>query len=146
MLDLQKNCSKCKLLKPIEEFNFRYKSRGVRHGYCKDCGKLLTRSHYKRAKSRYMKRNAVSLAHRRQIVIQSKQKPCADCGIEYPYYVMDFDHREGEIKKFSLYKIGGATEKVILAEIAKCAVVCSNCHRERTHQRRLSKLKDKKKT
>ena len=142
MLKLQKHCSKCKALKPIEEFNFRYKARGIRHGYCKDCGKILTQSHYRRSKSQYLKRNALSFAYRRQIVIQAKQKPCADCGIEYPYYVMDFDHREGENKKLSLYKIGGATEKVILAEIAKCDVVCSNCHRERTHQRRVKKLRN----
>lgn len=53
---------------------------------------------------------------------------------------MDFDHREGVVKKFSLYKIGGATAKAILEEIAKCDVVYANCHRERTHRRRLKRL------
>ena len=24
-----------------------------------------------------------------------KDRPCADCGIKYPYYVMDLDHRVG---------------------------------------------------
>jgi hypothetical protein len=24
-----------------------------------------------------------------------KEKPCADCGNTFPFYVMDFDHREG---------------------------------------------------
>jgi hypothetical protein len=138
----EKICSKCRLVKPIEQFNFRYKARGIRHGYCKDCGKDLTRSHYKRTKAQYLKRNIASFARRRQIVIEAKQKPCADCGIQYPYYVMDFDHREGETKKFSLYKIHGATTKHILEEIAKCDVVCANCHRQRTHQRRLKRLNE----
>jgi hypothetical protein len=87
-----------------------------------------------------LKRNTASFARRRQIVIEAKQKPCADCGIQYPYYVMDFDHREGETKNFSLFKIHGATVKRILEEITKCDVVCANCHRKRTHQRRLKRL------
>jgi hypothetical protein len=48
---------------------------------------------------------------------------------------MDFDHRRNEKKKFLLSQIHNATKKKILAEIAKCDVVCANCHRERTFQR-----------
>lgn len=60
-----------------------------------------------------------------------------DCGIGYPFYVMQFDHRPGENKCFSL---GGAANRnlpraVLEAEIAKCDVVCGNCHAERTYQR-----------
>jgi hypothetical protein len=69
---------------------------------------------------------------RRQFVIDSKSKPCADCGITYPYYVMDFDHREN--KKFEIGSNAYSTSFAALeAEIAKCDVVCSNCHRERTY-------------
>lgn len=25
---------------------------------------------------------------------QLKEVPCGDCNIKYPYYVMDFDHRD----------------------------------------------------
>ncbi len=66
-----------------------------------------------------------------------KSRPCADCGIQYPFYVMDFDHREGVTKEFALNSVTRLTREAILREIAKCDVVCSNCHRERTHQRRL---------
>jgi hypothetical protein len=55
--------------------------------------------------------------------------------------VMDFDHREGEEKCFNLSIAAGQTRlswAKMLAEIAKCDVVCANCHRERTHQRRLA--------
>jgi hypothetical protein len=68
-----------------------------------------------------------------------KACPCADCGILYPYYVMDFDHKEGEIKEYELNRITQMTTRAILREIEKCDVVCSNCHRERTHQRALKK-------
>lgn len=70
----------------------------------------------------------------RDIMRGAKDKPCEDCGIKYPPYVMDFDHVRGE----KVRKVSGLTNgstAVILAEIAKCDVVCANCHRERTFQR-----------
>lgn len=136
---LNKLCSKCNLVKSVDEFNFRNRARGVRHSYCRDCGKLLTQNHYKNNKALYLKRNLASYAKRRQLVVDAKQYPCADCKVQYPYYVMDFDHLDGATKKFSLYKVHNATKRAILEEIAKCDLVCANCHRERTHQRRLRK-------
>lgn len=62
--------------------------------------------------------------------------PCADCGVNYPYWVMDFDHRPTEEKLFniSVGSRGLSLEKVQL-EIDKCDIVCANCHRDRTHAR-----------
>jgi len=54
---------------------------------------------------------------RKEFVRQSKLKPCADCGIQYPFYVMDFDHREGEIKELALNQVDRMTMKAIKAEI-----------------------------
>jgi hypothetical protein len=68
-----------------------------------------------------------------------KSRACADCGIKYPYYVMDFDHREGEIKQYELNRIDRMSIKAILREIEKCDVVCSNCHRVRTYERRINR-------
>lgn len=69
----------------------------------------------------------------RLIVSLKHMKPCVDCGVPYPHYVMDFDHRRGE----KIMNLGNAqrvclSKDKILAEIAKCDLVCSNCHRERT--------------
>ena len=50
---------------------------------------------------------------------------------------MDFDHLEGEEKVLNVAAMvgrGWALQR-ILDEIAKCEVVCSNCHRERTYKR-----------
>jgi hypothetical protein len=65
-----------------------------------------------------------------------------DCGKSYPYYVMDMDHRHGVHKKgvISLMVSNGADETALLEEVAKCDVVCANCHRERTHQRSKEKF------
>jgi hypothetical protein len=63
-----------------------------------------------------------------------RRVPCADCGKTYPPYVMDFDHRDPSTKSFSLLadKPLLKNREVLLAEVAKCDVVCANCHAERT--------------
>jgi hypothetical protein len=71
-----------------------------------------------------------------QMIRDAKNKPCMDCGLSYPYYVMDFDHRDDEIKLYNVAEMArrGSIQK-LEEEIAKCDVVCSNCHRERTFRR-----------
>ena len=63
-----------------------------------------------------------------------RRVPCADCGKTYPPYVMDFDHRDPSTKSFSLLadKALLKNRNVLIAEVAKCDVVCANCHAERT--------------
>jgi lysyl-tRNA synthetase class I len=65
--------------------------------------------------------------------------PCMDCKINYPYYVMDFDHVRGRKHKNVMELIPTLSKKKIDEEISKCEIVCSNCHRIRTHQRKLKK-------
>ena len=64
-----------------------------------------------------------------------KEQPCTDCGVAYPYYVMDFDHVRGEkAALISELVLRSGTQK-LLAELDKCDVVCANCHRIRTWTR-----------
>lgn len=66
-----------------------------------------------------------------------KRKPCDDCGVQYPPYVMQFDHRDPTTKKFNLSRAEKYPKQQVLEEIAKCDVVCANCHAERTFERML---------
>ena len=68
---------------------------------------------------------------------QMKTRPCADCGVQYPFYLIDFDHRDAETKMYELNAVDRMTVKAIKCEVEKCDVVCANCHRERTFQRRI---------
>lgn len=71
----------------------------------------------------------------RKVVREAKNKPCTDCGCVFPWYVMDFDHVRGE-KRFGIAQmLQHQGIETILLEIAKCDVVCSNCHRIRTFNR-----------
>lgn len=68
-----------------------------------------------------------------------KEIPCKDCGIKYPHYVMDFDHVLSNSKKRTINRLAGerAGWLTLKQEIKKCEIVCANCHRIRTHNRRL---------
>lgn len=65
-------------------------------------------------------------------------KACIDCKEDYPYWIMDFDHLENKsFNVSSFYNSTLSIEKVV-EEIAKCEIVCSNCHRNRTFNRKIS--------
>lgn len=64
-------------------------------------------------------------------------KGCLDCGENYPYWMLELDHCRGE-KLDNVSAMGLVTMEVLIAEIAKCDVVCANCHRIRTYNRLVS--------
>jgi hypothetical protein len=132
----EKRCGKCKAVKA--ETDFEYRSKGGRQGYSKPCLEEYKREYYRRNKALYLDRVKRSQQQRQAILRAAKDKPCADCGKRYPCYVMDFDHREGETKSCNVSALIFSTRwsvRRLQEEIAKCDVVCANCHRERTYQR-----------
>jgi hypothetical protein len=58
---------------------------------------------------------------------------CVDCGID-EFAVLEFDHREPHHKAADISSLArwAGSWQAVLAEIAKCDVVCANCHRRRT--------------
>lgn len=65
------------------------------------------------------------------------EKPCADCKDFYPSFVMGFDHRDGDQKTGIISQLMNRLSwRQLLEEIAKCDLVCANCHRIRTFMRR----------
>jgi len=77
-----------------------------------------------------------SQGKRKERITQVKlDRGCADCGYKDHPAALDFDHVTGE----KLFEIGPAATRSwesIEAEIEKCEVVCANCHRIRTYNRR----------
>lgn len=70
----------------------------------------------------------------------SKARPCADCGGRFPAVAMDYDHRRNKQHNVSeLVQFGTVKWSRAAAEIAKCDLVCSNCHRLRTFERKKAK-------
>ena len=93
-----------------------------------------------------MKSEKLSIAKQKAYLAQylrdlKTKTPCVDCGINYPYYVMDFDHVRGQKHANVMELVSTLSKKKIDEEIAKCEIVCSNCHRIRTYMRRMNKVK-----
>jgi hypothetical protein len=133
-------CSRCLTPKGVDEFATR-KLRGKVHrsSYCKTCQAQFNRDYYQERRDDILKKARRQSREVREFVDQlKKNKLCVDCGISYPTYVMDFDHREGTSKVESVSRLATMASKArILEEVAKCDLVCSNCHRIRTHDRRV---------
>ena len=76
-------------------------------------------------------------APRQAIVDQAKAAGCVDCGIvniDHPE-IFDFDHTGDDKAAGVAAFMTKGTEADLVAEIAKCEVVCANCHRIRTKAR-----------
>jgi hypothetical protein len=107
-------CPRCKSRPRLKT---REKPNGS--GYCNVCLSEWQKERAKRIKEE---------------VDEIKSRPCADCGVQYPPHVMDFDHI-GDDKAFNISRMYSHSREAIMKEIQKCEVVCSNCHRIRTHAR-----------
>jgi hypothetical protein len=140
---MEHRCSKCGAVKPIAEFPRR--SNGRPQCYCYPCWNAYHHQRYLSNKAAFIARAKNSIRKRERFLRAAKNVPCMDCGRRFPYYVMEHDHRDGETNLFNISdliskKLRESTA-AMEAELAKCDVVCANCHRERTHQRRAAQRK-----
>jgi hypothetical protein len=69
-------------------------------------------------------------SQKKQIVLEAKSNPCADCGKTYPPRCMDFHHVRGP-KLFLIGRTAGRSPAELKREIEKCVLLCCNCHRLR---------------
>lgn len=98
--------------------------------------KVYNKTYLRRPEVRLRRSQQGASRHQKnkEVFAALKAKPCADCGLRYPPYVMDFDHVRGKKDK-CVSKMRVTNLDRILKEIAKCDLVCANCHRERTQKR-----------
>jgi len=133
----RKKCSGCGKTKALSSFRWFNKAEGRRISRCRDCDQANRKKDYEKNREKYLARNRTLYAKLRSIALEHKNKPCKDCKKKYPYYVMDYDHVDPKTKVAKVSSlIHRGSEKLLLDEIAKCDVVCSNCHRIRSHQHR----------
>jgi ADP-heptose:LPS heptosyltransferase len=69
-------------------------------------------------------------------IIKKYKLACVRCGYNEHAVALDFDHLDPSKKNFTIATAASLTtitEKLLLEEIAKCQVLCANCHRVKTH-------------
>ncbi len=132
-----KTCSRCKQELPLDAFSIRRARSDGRQSYCRQCSRAYAAEHYRADKPQYYARNKTTREKITELIREFKtSNPCTDCGVFYPFYVMDFDHLPQYEKLFELSRAprcGSLT--AVQEEMAKCDLVCANCHRVRTFTR-----------
>jgi len=135
-----KQCVTCLEFKDDSDFNWRFKSLGQRHKICRDCQNNHSRNWYKRHKEEHAQR----VKDNRYRVKQETREyawdylsthPCIECGESDPT-VLEFDHIHGKDKDIAVLVGQGYSIKAVMKEIAKCQVLCANCHRRKTAKER----------
>jgi len=87
------------------------------------------REHYKKNKEQYAKRNRNTLLKTNKFIYEYLLKYPCPCGEKDPA-CLDFDHLRDKKQNLSRLKTYGMG--TVKREIAKCQVICSNCHRKKT--------------
>lgn len=100
---------------------------------------------WKAGRARYYQANKMKFAasekekrdsFREKIDALKLERGCADCGYCEHAVALDFDHLPGTTKLYSVSRMASHTWDRVEIEMKKCEIVCSNCHRVRTHERR----------
>lgn len=126
-----RTCPRCGETKPPTEFYSDGRQAGrtrlKRRLKCRQCTRAQMRA-------RYADRSAA-------VDDYKTASGCVDCGWNEHPRALEFDHLPGNGKRFN---ISAAIAQLsvpmaeIFAEIAKCDLVCANCHRIRTYDREYS--------
>lgn len=112
-----KICSKCGKELPLDQFNWRDKTKGTRRSECKICHSNFMKKKYQEKK---------------EVISDLKQQcKCAKCG-ESRSYLLDYHHLDPAEKESTVARMISNNYSLdkVYSEMKKCIVLCSNCHRE----------------
>ncbi len=125
-----KICNKCKIEKELSEFNKNvYNKKTGLSAWCKGCIRKNVKQNYDANKERYDKNN---FDNSKWFIDLKLTLKCERCGFNHPA-ALDFHHLDPKEKDFKVSEnkatCSPEKKKLILKEIEKCIVLCSNCHR-----------------
>lgn len=122
-----KKCISCKTHKDVRNFT-KLKIRRL-HSYCKFClrGKNAKYS---------LKRVKRKTPSEEFLEKYKDNKPCMDCGREFRYWMLDLDHIKDKTQNLNQMRCRSLLSTI--EEVKKCELVCVNCHRKRTWNRKVS--------
>jgi hypothetical protein len=135
-----KICTRCgPPAQPIDNIAIRSHAKGTRQAACKQCQRKYGKAHYQANRSAYIRKARLRNAEQNRInaeflIAYLRGHPCVDCG-ETDIVVLEFDHLRDKVMDVSVLSREGYSLERIKHEIAKCEVVCANCHKRRTAQR-----------
>lgn len=133
--DAKKLCGRCKVDQGREAFppSAWKKKRGV---WCRECSRQYY-AHRRKTEPGYAsmydrRRSRERVAEIAQI---KASRGCSRCGENHPA-CLDFHHVDWRTKKKTIAQLTAQGNSVvsIMAEMEKCILLCSNCHRKHHHE------------
>jgi hypothetical protein len=101
-------------------------------GLCQDCGQVPANGRCSKCRAKRNEITTTLVAARKRECVALLGGKCVDCGLESEYpAVYDFHHPDPNQKDFNIAKILTYKRETWMAELLKCVLICSNCHRIR---------------
>lgn len=133
-----KRCYTCKADKEDKDYILYKRGLG---GSCRSCQLKYKREWYIKNRDEHVRKVRTNQIKRRKELSEllnayKVERGCTDCGYRLHAEALDFDHLDS--KKFGISAARHSLKPMaeIKKEIEKCEVVCANCHRVRTANRR----------
>lgn len=130
-----KNCLKCNIIKPINEFNLNKSKKDGYQIYCRDCTRK-TNNYYYNSNEDYRKKIIVGNRNRKRKVVEWFREfkttlKCDQCDENHPS-TLDFHHLDPAKKDINISEAAGEGYSIekMKREINKCIILCANCHRK----------------
>lgn len=123
----RKRCTRCGEPKLLDQF---HRENGTHDHYACACMECLVTARIPYNESP-RGRLCAHDRNRRRATRCKRGRTCQNCGESHPAALV-FHHRDPATKQFevSIRSMAGKTEAEIETEIAKCDVLCANCHRK----------------
>ncbi|MEO7839280.1 MAG: hypothetical protein ABIU06_08020 [Anaerolineales bacterium] len=138
---MKKKCDHCKGWKDETEFNWKFKSLGVRHNTCRECKHGFDKKYFEGpAKERHLQQVKERKDEARRVARDFVYNyllthPCETCG-ESDIRVLEFHHTgDKDMAVGAMVSMGYSVQR-IQQEIDRCQVLCANCHRKITVEER----------
>lgn len=137
---MERACTKCNVVQPIENFPWKNQLLGKRHAVCKTCTAVRSKRLYNEDRESQIERVRVNNRRYREqartfVLAYLLTHPCSGCGEKDPR-VLEFHHEGEKENEVSRLMGRGASLEVLKAEMDKCRVLCANCHRKLTSDER----------
>jgi|SRR5690554_397852 len=122
-----RTCSSC---------NESYEHYGQRCSLCRPCKRVYDREYHKNrtkeTKQRKQKLQIERITRNKKFIWEYLSKSsCETCG-EDDTVVLEFDYKDQSEKEYTISNMYDSSLEKIKIEIAKCRVLCANCHRRHT--------------
>ncbi len=128
-------CRICKVFKTEDGFHPSNWKNAIAISKCRDCLASYEAARYQNGGKKHVE----TKRQKRLAVVNAikAERGCMSCGESHPA-TLDFHHRDPMQKTLSVGTFVCRTTQIelILEEIAKCDVLCSNCHRKLHWQQR----------